>query len=66
MPNQFTPVIEELRDKSDKESNKKALLDELKKLGTLNRLQEDYVKELIEQFEDLIELYHYKYIHDLI
>ncbi|PJG83753.1 hypothetical protein [Caviibacterium pharyngocola] len=68
MANQFTSTIEELRDKSDKETNKQLLYNEYKKYTApqLTPLRDEFVKELIEQFEDLIELFHYKHLHDYI
>ncbi|WP_439242498.1 MULTISPECIES: hypothetical protein [unclassified Lonepinella] len=65
MANQYTKIIEELRDKSDKESNKKALYNFYQGL-TYPALQAQFTQELIEQFEDLIELFHYRHLHDYI
>lgn len=65
MTRRFEKEIEQMRDQSDKESNKKALYQKYKSLynpySTKN--QDDYVKELIFQFEEYIEKAHYLYLH---
>lgn len=67
MPNQFTPVIDELKDRSDKETNRQLLFTEYKKYTApqLTPLRDEFVKELIEQFEDLLEKSKYLYLHYL-
>lgn len=65
MANQYTQIIEDLRDKSDKETNKQALMDFYHALPN-PILKAQYVEELVEQFEDLIELFHYRHVHDYI
>lgn len=66
MARRYEKEIEELRDKSDKESNKKALFQKYKSLynpySTKN--QDDFVKELIFQFEEYIEKAHYIYLNN--
>lgn len=66
MANQFTKMIEDLRDKSDKDTNKKRLYQEYKKYTApqLTALRDEFVKELIHQFEEYIEKAHYLYLHD--
>lgn len=61
MPNQFTPIIDELRDKSDKESNTKALLETYLKLPL--PLRPLYVEALAEMLEEIQEKAHYAYLH---
>lgn len=65
MSRRFQQQIEKLRDQSDKESNKKALFQMYKSLynpySTKN--QDDFVKELIFQFEEYIEKAHYLYLN---
>lgn len=67
MANPYEKEIEELRDKSDKESNKQALYQKYKSLYNpySTKQQDDFVKELINQFEEYIEKAHYLYLHYL-
>ncbi|MDH2927887.1 hypothetical protein [Lonepinella koalarum] len=65
MANQYTEIIEQLRDQSDKDSNKQALYEFYLMLPN-NGLKAQFTQELIEQFEDLIELFHYRHLHDYI
>ncbi|QLD33154.1 hypothetical protein [Mannheimia varigena] len=61
MPNQFTTVIEKLRDKSDKETNTQALLQEYLKLPL--QLRPLYVEAMAEILEEIQEKAHYAYLH---
>lgn len=65
MPNQFTPVIDKLKDQSDKKTNNQLLFQEYKKYTApqLTPLRDEFVKELIEQFEDTLEKAKYLYLH---
>lgn len=65
MARRYEKEIEQMRDQSDKESNKQALYQFYKSLynpySTKN--QDDFVKELAFQFEECIEKAHYMYLH---
>lgn len=65
MPNQFTPVIDRLKDQADKNTNAKLLFQEYKKYTApqLTPLRDEFVKELIAQFEDVLEKAKYLYLH---
>nr|WP_314741333.1 hypothetical protein [uncultured Haemophilus sp.] len=65
MANQFKPVIEKLRDESDKETNKELLYQEYKKYTPqqLTPLRDEFVKELIHQFLEYKEKTDYLYLY---
>lgn len=67
MANQFEPVIEKLRDESDKDTNKQLLFQEYKKYTApqLTPLRDEFVKELIHQFLEYKEKADYLYLHYL-
>lgn len=61
MARRYEKEIEKLRDQSDKESNKKALFQMYQSIP--KKAKDDFVKELIFQFEEYIEKAHYLYIN---
>lgn len=63
MANQFEPVINELKDKADKEGSKKLLFQEYKKHNGAAR--DEFVKELIHQMMEYKEKAEYLYLHYL-
>ncbi|OOF52603.1 hypothetical protein [Rodentibacter genomosp. 2] len=67
MANQFEPIINELKDKSDKDSSKDLLYQEYKKYTApqLTALRDEYVKELIHQMMEYKEKAEYLYLHYL-
>lgn len=65
MPNQFKPVIEKLREESDKEGSEQLLYQEYKKYTPqqLTPLRDEFVKELIHQLMEYKEKADYLYLH---
>lgn len=65
MANQFEPVIDRLKDQSDKDGSKQLLYNEYKKYTApqLTPLRDEYVKELIHQMMEYKEKAEYLYIH---
>ncbi len=65
MANQFEPIINQLKDQSDKEGSKKLLYQEYKKYTApqLTKLRDEYVKELIHQMMEYKEKAEYLYLH---
>ncbi|MDC2824628.1 hypothetical protein [Rodentibacter pneumotropicus] len=65
MANQFEPIINELKDKSDKDGSKKLLYQEYKKYTApqLTALRDKFVEELIHQMMEYKEKAEYLYLH---
>ena len=65
MANQFKPVIDKLKDQSDKDGSKALLYQEYKEYTApqLTALRDEYVKELIHQLMEYKEKAEYLYLH---
>lgn len=65
MANQFKPIIDELKDQSDKDGSKDLLYQEYKKYTApqLTPLRDEFVKELIHQLMEYKEKAEYLYLH---